>query len=216
MKKNNKWVILFYFSLLASASYSQSPIVKSYVIITCEEKFAKSFEGIKRTFWIADEDSIFDTGTKFFPLLLSGYFKNDLDSCCLGKEIDPYYSSHEKENYLDTAQEKSLDILQTIIFAKRKKMQTIIKKWAYGNQAKVTIYATSIFGSFCFSKFNFIGKKRSDYADLLYLPNSKIEENNRFWETLKSKRFMQLDFSRYNFNYYILYNEFPEWRKYGK
>ena len=216
MIKNKKWLLLFCFSIAVFKCYSQNSSVKSYVIITCEQKFAKGFEGIKRTFWIAPEDSIFNTGTKFFPLLLSGYFKSDLDSCCMGKEIDPYFSSPAKENYLDAVQEKALDILQTIIFAKRKKIQTIIKKWSSGNQEQTTIYATSVFGSFCFSKLHFLGQNRSGYSDLLYIPYSQIEENNKFWDTAKGKLIMNLDFSKYNFNYNILYNVFSEWRKYGK
>lgn len=216
MIKNKKWLLLLCFSITFFKCHSQGSSVKNYVIITFEQVYAKSFEGIKRTFWIVPADSIFGIETKFFPLLLSGYFKNDIDSCCMNKEIDPYFSSPTKENYLDTAQEKALDILQTIVFTKRKKIQTIIKKWSLGNQEQITIYATSVLGSFCFSKFSFTGQKRSGYSDLLYIPYSQIEGDNKFWETSKSKLIMNFDFSKYNFNYNILYNIFPEWRKYGK
>ena len=216
MTKNNKWLLLICFSIAFFTCYSQDSFMRRYVIITCEQKFSKGFEGIKRTFWIISADSILNTATNFAPLLLSGYFKNDIDSCCTGKEIDPYFSSPTKDNYLDTAQKKALDVLQTIVFTGRKKIQTTIKKWSSGNQEQTTIYGTSVLGSFCFSKFNYTGQKRSGYTGLLYIPYSRIEADNKFWNASKGKIIMNLDFSKCDFNYNILYNTFPEWKKYGK
>ena len=212
----NKFLLLICFSITSFACYSQDSSMKRYVVITCEQKFSKGFEGIKRTFWIVPEDSILDTATNFSPLLLSGYFRNDVDSCCKGKEIDPYFSSPTKDNYLDTAQKKALDVLQTIVFEGRKKIQTTIKKWSSGNQEQTTIYGTSVLGSFCFSKFNYTGQKRSGYTGLLYIPHSRIEADNKFWSASKGKIIMNLDFCKCDFNYNILYNTFPEWKKYGK
>ncbi len=216
MLKRNNWLLPLCFSIIFFNGYSQNSSLKSYVIITYEQKFSKGFEGIKRTFWVVPEDSISNMGSKFFPLLMSGYYKNDIDSCCLGKEIDPYFSSSVKENYLLIAQEKALDNLQTIVFDKRRKIQSITKKWSSDKQEQIIIYATSIYGTFCFSKFNFTGQNRSGYLDLFYLPYSEIAVNDQFWNTTKGKLIMNLDFTKYNFNFNILYNTFPEWRKYGR
>lgn len=216
MTKNNKWLLVFVFSLAAIKCYSQKAAMQGYVIITYEQNFPEGIEKTHRTFWIVPEDSISDLGTRFSPLLLSGYFKNDIEDCCKGIGIDPYLSSPQKENYLDTAREKALEDLLAIIYKNRKKIQTIAKKWDTGTQEQTTIYGTSVLGSFCSSKFSITGQKRSSYAGLLYMPYDKIENNDPFWATAKGKLIVRLDFSKFDFDYNILFNVFPEWKKYGK
>ena len=216
MTKNRKLLLLGCFLLGLFTCYSQPSSLKRYIVITCEKKNSKSFEGIKRTFWIVPEDSVQNKAINFFPLLLSGYFKNDIESSCSGKEIDPYISSSSKDNYLDAMQQRALDVLQKIVFTGRKQVQTITKKWSSGNEEQTTIYATSVRGSFCSSKFNYTGQKRSGYFGLLFIPYSGIESDNKFWNTLKAKYITSLDFSTQDLNYNILYNTFPEWKKYGK
>ena len=216
MIKNSKWLSLLSLSMSFFTCYSQASLAKGYLIITCEQKFAKSFEGVKRTFWILPEDSISNTNPIFSPVFFSGYFQNDIDSCRRGRSIDPYFSASTKDNYLDTPQKEALDLLQAIVFTGRKKVQTIMKTWASGNQEQTTIYATSVSGSFCCSKFNYTGQKRSGYNGLLYIPYSQIAADDKFWDGEKGKIVMHIDFSRCDLSYNVLYNIFPEWRKYGK
>jgi hypothetical protein len=216
MIKNKKLLLILFSVTTFLKCYCQYSSDKSFVIITYEQKFSKSFEGIHRSFWITPDDSILSTGVIFYPILLSGYFKNDLDSSCIGKEIDPYFSSPIKENNLEPKEQKALEFLQTLIFAKRKKIQTIVKKWNSGNEELITIYATPILGSFCYSKFSFTGQKRSGYFGQFYIPFSQIQENDNFWHGSKAKIIMNIDFSFYNFDFNILYNKFPYWKKYGK
>jgi hypothetical protein len=216
MIKNKLLFFLVCFTIKFIRVYSQASSDNNYIIITYEQSQSKSFEGIKRTFWIVPIDSIVDQKVNLCPLLLTGYYRNDTENCRTGKEIDPYISLSTEENELDTIQKKALDKLYDIIYFKRRKVQTIQKTWSSGNQEKIIIYVTPVRGSFFFCNFNYTGLKRSGYGGLLCIPYSRIEDITEFWKMAESKSVISYDFSKCNFDYNILYNELPNWKKYSK
>jgi hypothetical protein len=127
MKRNNIIPFIILLLLTFSQSFAQSS-ARNYIIITQENEYSNGLEGIIRKYWIIPEDSIISSDSiKISPLILSLYYKNHIDSCIKGLDIDPITDPSMDLLPIDSLQDQALHKLFYLTRKNRKKIQTVEK-----------------------------------------------------------------------------------------
>lgn len=202
MTKNKLFSILAFFILTSYNTNAQKPELSSYVILTIEDSFSKGFEGIKKYYWIIEEDSIESSNSAFSPLILSGFSKDNFEKCCKGIDIDPFALT-QADSVFDIGKEYSteLDHLDKLILSKRKMVQQVIKDWILTkNKELITFYITPIKGRFCSTGFAKTGQWRTGYNGKILIPYSSFEPDLEFWKSSKISILRNQDFANLRFN----------------
>ncbi len=181
---------------------AQRPELSSFVILTVEDSFSKGFEGTKRYYWIIETDSIISSNSVFYPLLLSGFSKANLENCCRGIDVDPFVLTPADSVFdIGSGYFKELEYLDKLILSKRKKTQQIVKEWALKqNKELITFYVTPILGKFCTSGFAKTGQWRTGYNGKLFIPYSTFKVNLDFWSTPQLPILSDMDFANFKFS----------------
>ena len=202
MIKNKFFFLFLLFVLPQYNTLAQEPEVKSYVILTVEDSFSRGFEGVKKYYWIIETDSIKSLTSGFYPLLLSGFSKNNFENCCKGIDVDPFVLTPADSVFdLGSRYFKESEYLNKLIFSKRKRTQQIIKEWTLKKSKElITFYITPIKGKFCSSGFAKTGQWRTGYIGKIFIPYSTFEVNLDFWNSLQLSIFSNMDFSNLKFN----------------
>lgn len=205
-KKRMIEIKLFYFSLLlvlvAHNTMAQKPELKRFAILTVEDSFNRGLEGVKRYYWIIETDSIKSSNCIFYPLILSGFSKQNLENCCKGVEIDPLVIT-PTDSVFDIGSEyfKESAFLNKLIFSKRKKVQQIVKEWELKSSKELIIfYITPVKGKFCNSGFAKTGQWRTGYTGKIFIPYSTFEVYSDFWNSSQLAILANMDFVNFKFN----------------
>jgi hypothetical protein len=200
MTKNLKLLILAMISVWPfGIVFAQQQTLKKYIIITFEDKYESSGEGISSYYWIIPQDSILSNNNNVSRLFLSHFSKNNLIDCCNGKDINPLLMPPGTNFEFDSNYDKILDELAQIIVKNRKKIQTTTKIWAYGQKEQITIFATPVLGKFCSSNFDKFGQVDYGYKGKVYLPYSSFSYLGEFWQSEKMKFVLHEDFADVKF-----------------
>lgn len=181
--------------------WSQILKPNNYIIITSEINYSKSFEGIKKSYWLIPLDSLKSRNIICYQLYLSEISKTNFEACCSGKDIDPYIvlASDTSKNYFDRKHFELLDKLEKMIFTKRKKIETIIKRWISSNSLEtITLFATSVSGVFCSSNYGYLSLQ-DGYKGKLFIPYSSFKMDEDFWKSDKANYILNGDFSKTDF-----------------
>ena len=118
-----------------------------------------------------------------------------------GKQIDPFLVFDDSRYDLDENYLQGLSRLKSLIQAKRRKVQSIKKKWANGQSIKISVYVTPIIGSFCSSEYHLLGQSRNGYGGLIYLPYlSDFQADESFWQSLEVDYLLSRDFSKIHYD----------------
>lgn len=203
MIKSKLFILSLLFVMAKYNTKAQKPDVKSYIILTVEDSFSRGFEGIKRYYWIIETDSIKSSTTVFYPLLLSGFSKDNFENCCKGIDIDPFVLT-PADSVFDIGDKylKESEYLNKLIFSKRKRTQQIIKEWTLKKSKElVTFYLTPIKGRFCYSDFAKTGQWRTGYNGKIFIPYSTFDVNLDFWGSSQLSILSKIDFSNFKFNF---------------
>jgi len=169
--------------------------------LTIKDSYSKGFEGTTKYYWIIELDSIKRSDNIFYPLLITGFSKSNLENCCQGNEVDPFVlTSADTVFDLGSKYFKELKTLDKLLITYRKKTQQIIKKWIINkNIEKISFYITPITGKFCSSTLAKTGQFRTGYKGKIFLPFSSFKLNNDFWNSPKMVVFSTFDFSNFKF-----------------
>lgn len=197
----NKTLLLIIFSLIWNNLYSQVPSIKEYIIITFEKTVNKySVDGTKNYFWIMPVDSFYDNQHFLIsPLFIDAISKNDLESCCKGKRIDPFIMTTASKYNFDTNHINQINQLKIILRSKRRKIQDIFKKWTGGYIEEIKIYATPVLGSFCSCSLREETKTEVGYNGLVFIPLNSFSIIHNFEESKKFKYIIFSDYSKIDF-----------------
>ena len=198
----SKLFFLILFVLSGYITIAQKPELHSFIILTVEDSFSKGFEGVKKYYWIIETDSIKSSNSVFYPLLLSGFSKANLEDCCKGIDVDPFVLT-EKDSVFDMGSGyfKKSEYLDKLIVSKRKKTQQITKEWTLKqNKELITFYITPIKGRFCSSGFAKTGQWRTGYNGKIFIPYSTFEVNLDFWNSIPLSILSNTDFVNFKFN----------------
>jgi hypothetical protein len=92
-----------------------------------------------------------------------------------------------------------MDSLRHLLRTQRRRIQTIRKRWASGQQQTLTVYFTPVSGVFCVANFWQSGLYATAYAGRLYLPRAKFVGLTSFWQRPDSQQVVAWDYSRVPF-----------------
>lgn len=172
-----------------------------YVIVTFEHTYKQSQHGKESFYWVVPNDSINSYETSLSKIFLDGFSVNNLEDCCEGKQIDPFLVFDDSRYDLDEDYLQSLSRLKSLIKEKRRKVQSIKKKWTNGQSVRISVYVTPIIGSFCSSEYHVLGQARNGYDGLVYLPYlSDFKVDKSFWQSLEVDYLLSRDFSKIHYD----------------
>lgn len=177
--------------LLLAATLSALAQNRKYVILTFEDTYKISQHGTDTYYWIISADSL-KQQNRISPLLLSGFSKNILESCCKGEPVDPFVVTTETSYDFAKSYFVSTDSLRKLIFKNRTKIQVITKNWASGQKEKIQVFATPISGNFCSSS------STGEYNGRIYVSVSNFRYIDNFWKTVPIK-LIERDFTEVGF-----------------
>ena len=202
MIKNELFFLSLLFVLAEYNTKAQKPEVMSYAILTVEDSFSRGFEGTKRYYWIIEIDSIKSSTSAFYPLLLSGFSKDNFENCCQGVDIDPFALTPADSVFdIGSGYFKESEYLNKLILSKRKRTQQIVKEWTLKKSKDlIAFYITPIKGRFCNSGFAKTGQWRTGYSGRIFIPYSTFEVNLDFWNSPQLSILSNMDFSSLKFN----------------
>lgn len=216
MKRNTVVTILILLLFTFNQLFAQIK-TNNYIIITQENEYSNGLEGIIRKYWIIPEDSLIKADTiKFSPLILNYYFKEHIDSCIKGINIDPLNNTSMDPVSIDSLQKSARKNLFLLERENRKKVQTVEKRWPTGYWSTTTYYATPITGNFCTCRLGKGMELSSKYKGAIFMVNDYITSYNNFWNTPKATIIITNDFSLFNFDYNTMLNVFKNGKKYEK
>lgn len=175
-----KTIVVSILLLATKFSTLAQPRKSQYVVLTFEDTYKITQHDIDTYYWIISADSL-KQQHRISPLLLSGFSKNTLESCCKGETVDPFVITDETSYDFTESYFVSTDSLRKLIFKNRTKVQAITKSWLSGQKEKIQVFATPIFGNFCSSSST--GK----YNGRIYFPVSNFQRIDTFWETMPIK-----------------------------
>ena len=174
----------------------------NYIIVTFESKYERSLHNETTFYWIISEDSLKAglSGDKLAHLFIEGFSSNNLNSCCQGKEFDPFVLTTNTSFTFDSIYFESIDKLKALLFKERKMLQRTIITWSSGQVKEISIYATAVTGEFCFSNFDKIGYMRYGYSGKVSIPVSSFDSKNDFWKSERAKFVLNSDFSKFRYD----------------
>lgn len=187
-------LLLWYFNLNALAQISRS----QYVVFMFEDTYKNSPHGTDTYYWIIPADSL-KKHKRIAPLLLSGFSKTTLESCCKGDTIDPYAVTATTSYDFSNNYFAGIDSLRQLIFKNRKRIQIISKKWESGQREKLKVFATPIQGIFCSSKYSIQSSKIGKDNGRIYFPVSGFNYITNFWIEVPIN-LIERDFAAINFS----------------
>lgn len=177
--------------LLLSSQLALGQAYRStYLLFTFEDINNRSPHGTQTYYWLQPLDSV-SQGLALRPLFLSGFSQQDERACCQGQAINPYLVTQSSSYDFDQRHFTTLDTLRHLLRTQRRKIQTIHKRWATGQQQTITVYLTPISGVFCTANFLNSGL----YTRRLYLPQAKFAGAPSFWQSKASKLTGNWDYS---------------------
>jgi hypothetical protein len=169
-----------------------------YIVISFEKKVNKFPQhGIQSFFWIVKTDSIKNKNFLLQPLFLDQFSKNDFEACCKGGVINPFVMTTETKFGDQSIGQRNL--LDKIINDKKKKVQTITKKWAENYVEEITIFATPIKGKFCSCTLK-QNDEDASYNGRIFMAVSSFTYDSSYWELKSSRNVMFADYSKLNFD----------------
>ena len=178
-------LLLVTFSALGQTKHSQ------YIVLTFEDTYKNSQHGTDTYYWIISADSLKKRNI-ISPLLLSGFSKNTLESCCKGEPFDPFVVTAVTSYDFAESFFVSTDSLRKLIFKNRIKIQAITKNWVSGQKEKIQVFASPISGNFCSSS------STDKYNGRIYFPVSNFQYIDNFWKTVPIK-LIERDFTKVEF-----------------
>lgn len=196
--KNRLFIII---ALLVFVIPIKAQNQEKFVLITIETKAKKGLHKTQIDYWVVSLNKYKDPNEKpFFPLYISGFSATDYNECCNNKNLILFnvtsQESFEYENQLLDVQKKLIDLIKI----KRRKIQSIEKKWLFGNKITVNVYMTPITGDFCFCELS----HNNDNSELTYVgqvavPKSGYNYNSDFWSSELYKAIQKYDFGNLPF-----------------
>jgi len=199
-KSRNKFIIiLFITTVLVANAMGQRVGTRTYVLLTFEHSFKVGPHGVKKYNWIIPADSITSFESSLSRIFLRGFSKGDLDSCMLGRPVDPYFDNPNLDFDLDENYISIVENLETLIKKNRLKVQTIVKKWGRKKVERIEVYATEITGDLCHSKVGDVLRYRFNYDGVIYLPQSSFKASSVFLHEKNAKFILYRDFTRFDF-----------------
>jgi hypothetical protein len=202
--RKNSFFLFILFLLLRQFAMAQQPALKDYIVLTVEHSFSKGGEGLHRYYWIIETDSIKSSAVRLRPLMLDGYTKADLNDCCKGDTIDPYFlNPHDTTSKFDREYFVEIEHLGKLISSNKKMLEHIVKDWPLKDLKEQTdFYITPIRGRFCATEFGITGPWRTGYSGKIVLPYSSFELNMAFFDSDLVPKISMHDFS--DLKYWLL------------
>ena len=183
--------LLLLLALVAFSAHGQTNR-GDYVVLTFEDTYKNSPHGTDTYYWIILADSL-KQQNRISPLLLSGFSKGTLESCCKGEPVDPFVVTAETSYDFPESYFVSTDSLRKLIFKNRTKVQAITKNWVSGQKEKMQVFATPISGNFCSTS------SKVKYNGRIYFPVSSFQHIDNFWKTVSIK-LIERDFTEVKFS----------------
>jgi hypothetical protein len=190
------WLLLAL--LLSSQLVAGQAAQGTYLLFTFEEATSRSPHGTKTYYWLQPLDSIAQ-GPLLRPLFVHGFSQQDDLACCQGQAVNPYAVTQSSSYDFDQPHYVAVDSLRHLLQTQRRKIQTIRKRSANGQQQTLTVYLTPVSGVFCAANFLQIGLYATNYAGRLYLPRAKFVGVPSFWQSQESQQVAAADYSRVPF-----------------
>jgi hypothetical protein len=190
------WLLLAL--LLSSQLVAGQAFRGTYLLFTFEETASRSPHGTQTYYWLQPLDSIAH-GPLLRPLFMQGFSQQDELACCQGQAINPYAVTQSSSYNFDQPHYAAVDSLRHLLQTQRRKMQTIRKRWASGQQQTLTVYLTPVSGVFCAANFLQVGLYATSCAGRLYLPRAKFVGVPSFWHRSESQQVAAWDYSRVPF-----------------
>ena len=177
-------------------AYAQLSKAK-YIVFTFEYSNNESPHGTQIYYWIQSVDSIGRQHSHLNKLLLSGYSESELQSCCIGKSINPYTSTSVNSYNFNQKYYMALDTVERIIKKYRKRIRVEYKDHEKKAGETINIYITPIEGIFCVSGFIPLRDREMLYKDSIIIPYSSFCFYRRFWESEEYKYVVKHDYTRF-------------------
>lgn len=171
--------------------YSQQ---SNYVVITFESM--DSQKEIIEYNWIVPTDSI-NEKIKIYPLYMDIFSRQDLIECENREKISILTMSEGEDYNLDDNIMDDVNDLKKIILNRKKKIQTLTKKWSNGRKEKIKVYITPITGDFCVGQISNYSGKFFNYYGIIFLPKYNFNYNEAFYNSNKFKIILNEDFMSY-------------------
>jgi hypothetical protein len=187
-------LLLWLFNFRASAQIIRG----QYLVLMFEDMYKNSPHKTDTYYWIISADSL-KQHKRVSPLLLSGFSKTTLESCCKGDIIDPYVVTATTSYSFAESYFASTDSLRQLIFRNRIRIQNVSKKWKSGQRETLQIFATPIQGTFCSSNYAIQPPGINEYSGRIYFPVSGFHYVNDFWINVPINLIEQ-DFAAINFS----------------
>lgn len=181
--QKSRFVITILLIVMARIPALCQMVQDKFIIITFEDYHKISQHDQKKYYWIVPIDSIKSNRMVLSRLFLKSFPKTDLDTCCIGKNINPFDVGPSASFHFDPEYYDAINKLEIIITKNRKPIQIIHKKWLSGQRETTLVFATPVTGKFCSSHLNDIGRFRFKYFNRVYLPLSNFLIFNEFWRS---------------------------------
>jgi len=167
----------------------------SFVIVTIEMKSSSRLHPFESDYWVIPLTLWKDSEEEVIPLYIGGFSQTDINECCISDTLIMFNPSTNESFEFKRSFLESLNALRNSVIKKRRKVQTVRKKWD-GYKEGLSVYLTPIKGIFCLCEIKYKNdNSKSGYKGKIAIPFGQTEINPGFWDTQKFKEIRRFDFS---------------------
>jgi hypothetical protein len=177
-------ILILGFLISHLTTFGQESEERDYIFLTFELDRNKDMHGTFIYYWVAELDK-YDKVDEYkepeiYSIFLHEFFGNDqLESCCLGKNSDPYTVTTATSYDFPENYSAYLGELRDMVQNNRKKLQTIKKEWKDNHKETITVYGTVLRGKLC--KCEFGGDRYITTGDQISFPTGEYELIENYW-----------------------------------
>ncbi|HTF22202.1 MAG TPA: hypothetical protein VK658_29180 [Chryseolinea sp.] len=189
--------ILVIILLLAGFSSKGQESTSSFVVVTIEWERNSNLHKSETDYWIVSR-KLWEKSSKeaVLPLYLTGFSLTDFKECCTDNSLILFNTAVGENFNFGADFVNSQNILIQLIATKRKKVQTIRKKWVTGHKEKAVVYLTPISGRFCLCPIvHRDGSSKLGYDGQAAIPVSDFSHDSIFWSSSEARQIERFDYA---------------------